>query len=736
MDAAKVPKLAASAWRRVLTVAFALLVLGVLAWAYVTGLQLAADRYHVMAFGLYGVLLAAHLVTQSAFACREHRRMRAGAGAVCSYTRTVALTISAYQEDPAYLRQCLESVRALHYPPDKLRIIMVIDGNSPDDRYMLDMFAEVFAGEDVGTYVWEGNYHHPAGTKMAEGGSLSAGETLSAYTTTAGGEGLNTMETKMAEGRGPVGMEAPLTYTSMVEGEGPVATETPRGYTKMVEGRDRITMETPFTYSSEVEDERPVTTEMATGSTKMMDGVGRIAMEMAYTETGPGTPSAYTKVEMRAGPVAMERPSACTKMAAGGGPVTVEMPSADAEELGGGPPAAYAEVEMEDPGRLVVEELVRTQRCVCIMQRWGGKREVMYTAFRALGDAVDYVQVCDSDTKLDPAATVELVKVLESNERYGAVGGDVRILNASDSFISFMSSLRYWMAFNIERACQSYFDCVSCISGPLGLYRNNLLQQFLESWYNQKFLGTHCTFGDDRHLTNRMLSIGYATKYTARSRCYSETPAGFLRWLTQQTRWTKSYFREWLYNALWWHRHHPWMAYEAVVAGAFPFFVTATVLRLFYGGSLWDVLWVLLCVQLVAVLKALYAASLRGHPVMLLMSVYAVLYMGGLLPAKYLAMATMNQSAWGTSGRRRMVGNYLPLLPLGIWGLLLLGGLLYTAAAEARSDWSGEAKQAEKAYLVVGAGVYIAYWALMAGLYWVWVRRACRKRAGGYRLQA
>lgn len=45
-----------------------------------------------------------------------------------------------------------------------------------------------------------------------------------------------------------------------------------------------------------------------------------------------------------------------------------------------------------------------------------------------------------------------------------------------------------------------------------GLYRNDLLQQFLESWYNQKFLGSHCTFGDDRHLTNRMLSMGYATK--------------------------------------------------------------------------------------------------------------------------------------------------------------------------------------------------------------------------------
>lgn len=149
--------------------------------------------------------------------------------------------------------------------------------------------------------------------------------------------------------------------------------------------------------------------------------------------------------------------------------------------------------------------------------------------------------MCDSDTKLDPLATVELCKVLESNPKYGAVGGDVMILNLKDSYISFMSSLRYWMAFNIERSCQSFFNCVSCISGPLGeeaspvgglgfqpvfvlnffgafgfvlagLYRNDLLQQFLESWYNQKFLGTHCTFGDDRHLTNRMLSMGYATK--------------------------------------------------------------------------------------------------------------------------------------------------------------------------------------------------------------------------------
>ncbi|KAG6923151.1 hyaluronan synthase 1, partial [Chelydra serpentina] len=308
MDLRKAPKFLISAGRRLLTIAFALLILGVLAWAYVAGIQLVADQYRIMAFGLYGAFLAAHLVVQSFFASLEHRRMRR-ASLPCSYTKTVALTISAYQEDPSYLRQCLESVRATLYPAEKLRVLMVIDGNSPDDRYMLDMFQEVFAGEDVGAYVWENNYHRPPQLEGEQGGGGGA--------------------------RGPGGEE----------------------------------------------------------------------------------------------------------------------------------PGVYGEVEMVDPGQLAVEELIRSRRCVCVMQRWGGKREVMYTAFRALGSSVDYIQVCDSDTKLDPRATVELVKVLEANPRYGAVGGDVRILNVSDSFISFMSSLRYWMAFNVERACQSYFDCVSCISG-------------------------------------------------------------------------------------------------------------------------------------------------------------------------------------------------------------------------------------------------------------------------------
>ncbi|KAM6967511.1 hyaluronan synthase 1 [Aplochiton taeniatus] len=565
---------AISITRALLTFLFALVVLSVMIWAYVQGFQLATSEYGIISFGFYGLLLGLHVLVQSIFAFLEHRQMRARKDA-CTFTKTIGFTISAYQEDPDYLRDSLNSIRALKYPPELLRIIMVVDGNTEEDLYMQEMFKEVFADQDPGCYVWSNNYHTRDPTIPEEDGGMWQG----------------------------------------------------------------------------------------------MDPVG------------------------------------------------------DVSHIFG-----------EDPQRQEVEDLINSKRCVCIMQKWGGKREVMYTAFKALGHTVDYIQVCDSDTKLDPLATLELCKVLESNQKYGAVGGDVMILNLKDSYISFMSSLRYWMAFNIERSCQSFFDCVSCISGPLGLYRNDLLQQFLESWYNQKFLGTHCTFGDDRHLTNRMLSMGYATKYTAHSKCYTETPAQFLRWLNQQTRWTKSYFREWLFNAMWWHKHHLWMTYESIISGVFPFFVTATIIQLFWTGTLWDILWVLCCIQLIGLVKAAYACILRGDLVMVFMSLYSALYMTSLLPAKYFAIITMNKSSWGTSGRRKIVGNYIPLLPLSVWAIILLGGLGYTIYKESQKGWYTAAKIVETRFLIYGCVAYVCYWLLMIFLYWVWFRRLCRKSSQSYSL--
>ncbi|XP_006008738.2 hyaluronan synthase 3 [Latimeria chalumnae] len=377
-----------------------------------------------------------------------------------------------------------------------------------------------------------------------------------------------------------------------------------------------------------------------------------------------------------------------------------------------------------------VTDIVTKCRFSCIMQKWGGKREVMYTAFKALGSSVDYIQVCDSDTVLNPDCTVEMLGIMEEDPKVGGVGGDVQILNKYDSWISFLSSVRYWMAFNVERACQSYFGCVQCISGPLGMYRNCLLQQFLEDWYNQTFLGSKCSFGDDRHLTNRVLSLGYRTKYTARSKCLTETPTKYLRWLNQQTRWSKSYFREWLYNALWFHKHHLWMTYESVVTGFFPFFLIATVIHLFYRGRIWNILLFLLTVQLVGIIKAAYACFLRGNVVMIFMSLYSLLYMSSLLPAKIFAIATINKSSWGTSGRKKIVVNFIGLIPVSVWCAILLGGLIYTVYCEIQDPFS----ETEQAFLITGTVLYACYWVVLLVLYLTIVARRCGKRQEQYSL--
>lgn len=233
MDLKSVLKRLGSTVRIILTFLFALLVLAVLVWSYVQGYHLVSSMYGIISFGLYGLLLSFHLIVQSFFAFIEHRQMKNRRNP-CTFTKTIGFTISAYQEDPDYLRECLTSVKALQYPSDLLRIIMVIDGNSKDDHYMMDMFREVFSDQDPGCYVWRNNYHtwDPA--------------------------------------------------------------------------------------------------------------------------------QAQQDVEM----------------------VTVKSPNGDDDYITG-----------EDPQRREVERLIQSKRCVCIMQKWGGKREVMYTAFKALGSSVDYIQV-------------------------------------------------------------------------------------------------------------------------------------------------------------------------------------------------------------------------------------------------------------------------------------------------------------------------------------------------------
>jgi hyaluronan synthase len=122
---------------------------------------------------------------------------------------------------------------------------------------------------------------------------------------------------------------------------------------------------------------------------------------------------------------------------------------------------------------------------VCFSQPHGHKRTAMFTAFAMSLYALrtrDAVFTTDSDTLIQDNGLDEMLTLLRSAPEIGGVTADVKIWNRAESLLTRLCSARYWFAFNIERACQSLWRCVSCLSGPMSMYRAFDLETILSPW--------------------------------------------------------------------------------------------------------------------------------------------------------------------------------------------------------------------------------------------------------------
>jgi hyaluronan synthase len=255
---------------------------------------------------------------------------------------------------------------------------------------------------------------------------------------------------------------------------------------------------------------------------------------------------------------------------------------------------------------------------------------------------------------MEANALDEMMILMRSGPQIGGITAGVKIWNRADNLLTRLCSTRYWFAFNIERACQSIWGCVSCLSGPIALYRSCDLDTILGPWNLQTFGGKHTTFGDDRHLTNQLLGHGLHTRYTHRTWCDSESPKTFVRWIAQQTRWTKSFFRE----AFWFPKsfayHHPWMLLEMTIHTLYPFFLLATVFHLLFdptaGSKTRPLVWLVTIFGL-AFVKSIVALLIEFDPWLLLFAFYGFIHFFGLLPTKLWALVTLNSTGWGTGAR-------------------------------------------------------------------------------------
>ncbi|OUM59288.1 glycosyltransferase family 2 protein [Piromyces sp. E2] len=334
----------------------------------------------------------------------------------------------------------------------------------------------------------------------------------------------------------------------------------------------------------------------------------------------------------------------------------------------------------------LLEEVKKCTGPVCIMQPHHGKRSAMYTGFQLLLQCqVDAVVVTDSDTILDKDCIKELAFMLE-DKYVGAATGDVKIYN-TNKMLSFLSSLRYWFAFNLERSCQSFHNCVTCVSGPLGIYRSEVLRKCLDRWINQKFLGSPCTYGDDRHLTNLTLALGVSVKYTPYAMCHTETPETFVRWVTQQTRWSKSFYREAIYAIKVCPTQSLWMTYELIFHTIYPYILIYSLVTLIYTGDFWQLITRVLTLFFMGGLKCIYALLLTRNPKFLLNFLYGIIYMIGFIPAKIQALLFLWDNGWGTSSRLKKSSSKCTqfLIPF-LWVAVLVVGVIVNVRRFILSD--------------------------------------------------
>lgn len=300
---------------------------------------------------------------------------------------------------------------------------------------------------------------------------------------------------------------------------------------------------------------------------------------------------------------------------------------------------------------------ISTLDAVCFSQPHGHKRTAMFTAFAMSLYALrtrDAVFTTDSDTIVQSNGLDEMLTLLRSAPEIGGVTADVKIWNRAEGLLTRLCAARYWFAFNIERACQSTWRCVGCLSGPMSMYRSSDLETILGPWNLQTFGGKETTFGDDRHLTNQLLAHGLKTRYTHRTWCDSESPTTFVRWVAQQTRWSKSFFREAFWFPASFAYQSPWMLLEMTIQTLYPFILVATVFHMLFdtsSESKWRPLIWLVTMFGIALFKCIMALLICRDPWLLLFACYGVIYFFGLLPSKIWALFTMNQTGWGTSAR-------------------------------------------------------------------------------------
>jgi hyaluronan synthase len=170
-----------------------------------------------------------------------------------------------------------------------------------------------------------------------------------------------------------------------------------------------------------------------------------------------------------------------------------------------------------------------------------GKRSALEAGFlQAKGEIVVTI---DSDSVIEPDTLLAIAGPFR-DPSIGAVAGKVAVYNRQAGTIPRMLHVRYTLSFDFLRAVQSTYRTVYCCPGALSAYRTKVVRQVLDSWMNQTFWGARCTYGEDRSMTNFILSLGYDVVYQRTAVVHTNVPETYTKLCKMYLRWDRSYIKE------------------------------------------------------------------------------------------------------------------------------------------------------------------------------------------------
>ena len=169
-----------------------------------------------------------------------------------------------------------------------------------------------------------------------------------------------------------------------------------------------------------------------------------------------------------------------------------------------------------------------------------GKRAALAVAFRKARGTV--VVTLDSDSVVEPDSLLAIAGAFQ-DPKIGAVAGKVAVYNRQ-GLIPRMLHVQFVLSFDLQRAVESAYGNVYCCPGALTAYRTSIVQNVLDDWMEQTFLGSPCTFGEDRAMTNLILESGYDTVYQRSALVQTVVPVTYSKLCKMFIRWNRSYVRE------------------------------------------------------------------------------------------------------------------------------------------------------------------------------------------------